>query len=769
VPWLTDTATRRDASGRPLSAAGRPLYRTVDLDRTLLGALARDARDLFDPARGTAVNLVRGASTLLGTRRPVTRSYAGEAAIEYRGYDAAGAALLDLAHAHLQLFASVEIGDSLAVLRSLLVDHEPVAARLTEALLRTADLGKAHPEAQLQPGAALHDDLVPVLHEILSVPGLAEDLLRALEDPAARPLGKRFGDLMTYRDPIDLDPFSQARTGSLVTPVDRGESDSGFNRSVMQRVLHLIHDSAGQRLCNRDGATITFSGFPVSSTFAPCELLFIDDLAVFYVQSIAYAKDSQGRVLHDSQGRPLPKARLPIDLPGYLEPFVTDQMMEAQSTIAGFRFHPTPEALNRVLFLSPAPRFISDVMNPAVCNDGDRYQTQHTGSLPALEIGGFYDAIRPIVQAFADRGREDLFVKVLVVLHRHWPSPRSLQHQSSNPQGHGYARGSDAHAWEPLVAEVLAEDQLWSALTSGASTINAIQTAGGRRAPEVLAAKARDVFGTRPGLAKRSGATTTTTEDGKPLTALSPYLLLADAYKLKRAQSATAGAEGELWQRGTSELLDVLARGESVGTAWRYRNPRFRGLAAAVIDFTARRLERHRAAGDLARWLSRDLPADLERILTGPVFAGVADLSLSLSAAPEARVALEALVVHLLGEGGPSAGVSLTVAADLLQWYASDTDLLPITRRIGKVIDPDKGLLDALLRLTGRARDADTGGAVAALLARLESPDARGRTVLSQLADSSTRIVSSPAAASSLPTSSRSTFGRPFESRLPAP
>lgn len=739
VPWKTD-ATRRDAAGRALNAAGRPLYRTVDLDRTVLAAVSRDARELFNPTKGTAVNLVRGASTLLGNRKTVRKSYPGAAALDYRGYDTSSAALLDLTHAYLSLLGEPDIGESLAVTRSLLVDHEPVAARLLEAMLATADLGKEFPDAKLEPGSALYDDLIPVVSQILAEPGLAEDVLRALEDPAVRPLGKRFADLMTYKDQIDYNGSTQAVTGSLRTPVDRTQPDSGFNRSLLQRILHLINDSAGHTLCNRPDATITFFGFPVSLPYDECELMRIDDLAVFYLQSIAYAKDSQGRVLHDSQGRPLPKARLPLNLPGYLSPFVTDAMMEDQSTIEGFRFHPTPQALNRVLFLDPQPDFLSDVMAPAECKDGDRYQTQHSGSLAALELNGMYDAIRPLVQAFADHDREDLFVAVLVVLHSHWPSKKSLQHQSNDPIGHGYAKRSDIHAWEPLVARVLNDDQLWSALTSGAATIDAIQAPSGRFAPEVLAAKARHVFSPRPGLAKRNGTTTSTTEDGHPIPVLSPYILLADAYKLKRTQLAAAGADGELWPSATGQLLDLLVRGESVGASWRYKNPRLRGLSASLIDFLERRLERHQALGDLDNWLARELPGDVERVLTGPVFAGAADLALSLSAAPEARAALEELLSSLNTDGTPGFDVHLTVTADLLQWYASDTDLLPITRRAGKAMDPEKGLGDATFKLVGRARDADTAGALAALLSRLESDYQPGRTALAQISDAISEV-----------------------------
>ena len=738
VPWLPETAPRRDAAGRALTSAGRPIYRTVDVDRTLLAALARDARELFSPTRGTALDLLRSSASLLGRRVTVRKTYTGGATLEYRGFEPAGSALLDMAHAYLQLLAEPDVDDSLALTRTLIVDHEPTAARLLEALLATADLGKQFPEAQLAPGSALYDDLIPVVNRILAVPGLTEDILRALEDPAMRGLGKRFRDLMTYKDSIDFDPDTQQVVGSMHTPVDRSQPDSGFNRSLLQRILHMLNDSAGHRFCNRDGAIITFFGFPTTFPYDECELLYIDDLAVFFVQSIAYAKDAQGRVLHDEHGRPLPKALLPIDLPGYLEPFVDDDLMEGQAGIDGFRFHPTPQALARTLFLSPPPDFIADVMDPAVCKDGDRYQSQHSGSLAALELNGTYDQIRPLVQAFADHDAERLFVDVLVVLHSHWPSRNSLQHQGTNPGGHGYAKRSDIHAWEPLVARVLEEDALWSALTSGAATLNAIQLPSGRMAPEVLAAKARHVFGPQ-GLAKRNGQTTSTTEDGRPITSLSPWHLLADAYKAKRTQLAAAPGEGELWQRAGGQVLDVLARGEAVGSSWRFRNPRFRGTVAAVADFLGRRIAAHRTTGDLGNWLGRELPGDLERIMTGPVYAGAADLVLSLSATPEARASLEELLVHLTTDA-TALDAAATVAADMLQWYACDADLVPLTRLLGKAIDPERGLVDALLDFAAKARAADDKGVVADLMARLEGEVVPGRTPLMQIVDSITEV-----------------------------
>src|SRR5262249_47988459 len=65
------------ADAAPRDAFGRAaLYRYVDVDRTLLGAVARDAFDLLSPSRGAGLDLLRASAVLLGARRTTTRAYA---------------------------------------------------------------------------------------------------------------------------------------------------------------------------------------------------------------------------------------------------------------------------------------------------------------------------------------------------------------------------------------------------------------------------------------------------------------------------------------------------------------------------------------------------------------------------------------------------------------------------------------------------------------------------------------------------------------------
>lgn len=78
----------------------------------------------------------------------------------------------------------------------------------------------------------------------------------------------------------------------------------------------------------------------------------------------------------------------------------------------------------------------------ALDRDGDRFDVQHAGTLPVLELDNFYDQVRPIVQAFVDAGAEQLFVDVMAVLHKHWSSAASSSTQTTDPAGANYAFGS---------------------------------------------------------------------------------------------------------------------------------------------------------------------------------------------------------------------------------------------------------------------------------------------------------------------------------------
>ncbi len=760
LPWPD-----RDDQGRPLDAAGgQLLYRYVDVDNTVLSAVSRDGVQLFDPGNGTALDLLRGASALLGPRVEATRTYDNGETLTYRGFDLDQSALLDMLFGFLQVMRDPAIYDVLDLARVLLVDKSAEVSRLAEAIIGAGRLGDAHPEAEIPADAPLWDDLIPVIQQVIARPALATGLMRALEQPQVKELGERFGKYLTYKDRFDINPSTHAVTGSFQTEVDHAVADSGYSRSLFQRLLHLINDSNGARLCNKQDARVVDPYIGITlGTYDECELVDIPNLAVFYIQSIAYARTAgglyicenaagafdgtttattpQGCVAQGGGRRPRPKADQSFNWGGFVEgsidAFGGDEFLEDTVGIAGFRTHPTPHALNRVLFLDPMPDYLTNVIDEVRDRDNQTYKSQHAGTLPVWELEGFYDQIRPVLQVFADNNAEQLFVDFMSALHKHWPTEDSISHQSVDPSAPDYVWGSGGNSYEPLMADILADRKLLDALVDVAPALDAV-TVNGKSYPTIARNAASFLLTPLGGLTDRRGNLTSTTVDGRPVAVLSPWQVLADAYVMKQGRMDVAGPEGEAWTDSIAEVIDVLARGQEVPTVgWQFRSPRFRGVAVALLDFLESRLQHHDEVGDRTAWLTTEMPQDLENALSGPVLAGAADFVLSLQADPDTRVQLESMMRYLVDEVelDETYRTSVTAVADLLQLAVSDADIAPLARVAGEALRADRGWLEAQLIFVRKARESDVNRALVTMLINMYAETRPGRTAVGDLID----------------------------------
>lgn len=815
-PGVADTAPR-DAQGRALTGPGAAtfLYQYLDLDGTLLAGATREAPALLDPVKDTTLGLAWGAQALLGPRMMQTRSYTGPggaaASITYNGFDTAQAPALDLLHAFVQLAGAPNADSVLASAATLLKgDLESPASRAVAAMLDTSDRGKRHAEAQLAATSTLFDDLVPLVTRVLRVPGLAQDLIAALQDPHVKGVAPMIARMMTAKNQLDFDhadvtgdPANNgARNFNLVTNldtvelVDRTQPDVDYNRSLMQRIAHLVHDSRDVTFCSKANARITT---PFVKTYpVRCTLFKINDLAMFYALSMAsasvvrppnpanptedpirfqttYSKSSFREQIIDPQ----------------VKAFASDSSLQGLVKIVGFTVYPTPRALNRALFLSTdstapdpgTPDFLRNTTEPITCTDGDRFIDVHAKSIFAWELpiadnpsgsntDTFYDAVRPLVDAFAkhdectsydanqncvldsqSHNAVQIFIDLLAVLHEHWASPQSSYfghtYQSADRAQPRFAFTDNAVSFEPLIAEVLNADLVPSmiGLAPTLSTFTVDGSAGGPRALPFLIEAMRYVFDpavTPSGLAYRNGATTTVQGDGHtPVPRATPFHLLADAFASKRAALAALSttAEGTLqankWKAATSVLIDEILTVDRVGDTWQFRNRRIHGITQLLIDFLRSRIRSHSTAGDLGAWVNRDLTSDITDKLTSPVVAALGDLAARLEHDDAARGQFYGLLNHLVNESGsdPMFQTVLTTTADQAQQFLDDRNLVPIAHALGAAMAPSKGIVDAQIALVKRSHDLDTDRALLTILRNLFRPGADGVHPASRLAD----------------------------------
>jgi hypothetical protein len=797
---VADSAPR-DSLGRALASSGTTatMYKYLDLDPTVIGGLAREGVALMDSKKDITLGLMHGASALLGPRKTQTKMYMDSAgammdAYTFEGFDIDQAAVLDMVHAFIQILGDPNASDTLLTAKTLLTKYEAESTRAIGAMLDASDRGKKYPNAKIPETSTLYDDLIPIVVRLLRVPGLFEDVMTALEDPKVRGFAPMIARLLVAKNQIDFDhangPHFPLVGGNValdsILPVDRTKPDVDWNRSLLQRIAHLIHSANGVPLCNKKDATVSMGPFTLAGPYAKCDLFEIDDLALFFILNMSSVKNDS-RYPSAYNGANFAAKIKPDGLRGFLDNSLGDIVLQGQTKITGFTRRPTPAALVRTLFLRPNEmrsldmQFLLDTMEPVATKDGELFFDVHDKSITAWETrlptnpngrlnDTFYDAVQPLVDAFAKhdecievnaqtgnctktRNAAKIFVDILATLHEHWGSPQSSYNgktfQSADPRQPRFAYPDNVVSYEQLLAEILSAGDLMPATLDLVPILNRMTidgTTATQPARPVLLAAARyllDPGATPPGVAYRNGATTTTTSDGKKvIPRATPYHLLADAYAHKRAAlAATDPAKANAWKAATSALVDQMLTVEVVNGKHRMKNRRVHAVTQILIDFLRDRLAMHAKKGDLDDWVHKQLTKDVTDVMGGPTFAALADFVSKVQTDTEARTQLYDLLQYLVDEAQSDLAfaTALTTLADQVQTMMADNDLVPILRVVGEALDPDggraQGAIDAQLTLVKKSRQMDDRKVLLTILRNLYRTAPDGTYPASTLAD----------------------------------
>lgn len=469
-----------------------------------------------------------------------------------------------------------------------------------------------------------------------------------------------------------------------------------------------------------------------------------------------------------------------------------DGALEKIVGIPGFNSYPGPEAAARLLFIKESnPKkaaFLRQTVDAGpcepkrpgtlCCNQNHAWQENHDGVLFALEKVHpqgkpgvtFFTAFRPVVQAFAkhsecalqdkggrclkERSAAKILVDLLAVLHRHWPT------KESRFFGKGYEaqnQHSGVVRYEPLIGKVLADPaiDLWGSTRMLAPVLSRLKIGGsgtdaGQDALPVVSNFLRwffDPAAPRLGgkLRFRDGRDAALRNDGQPAFRrtddpfivdilpdsdkgqVTPYYVLADAFRKKRERLHEDAQVEKRWQAAVSDLSDLFLPAQYSGS-WRFRNPRFRPVSLALLDFLRGRAAAHGRPGganDLRSWVTSTLPADLQQSLTGPLFAATFDLGARLAENDAARRGLQRLLGRLADPEQPGFQAVVTGTSDLLQLFLDDTDLVPIVRSLAPAFAPDQGPLLSTLTLMRRGRALDRDQVLLRMGKNLYQPDPR--------------------------------------------
>ncbi len=622
----------------------------------------------------------------------------------------------------------------------------------------------------------------------------------------------KFNDLISY-DPKNLNgPALNLTTGKaewMKTPVDRSKPATGNNRSALQRFLSLIVDTIGVTTCNKDGAVahaIGPGGIKVEvpllgGTFSECEVFKIDNMAAFYLDAM----------VNDPKGQLWIRSSFMRNGVGGLGE-ATVSVMEESSGIKGFwtsggstSLQPKPEWLNRLVFFDVTgdpklplnlqnpltQRFLADlngayigtsvcpertIPDPCVnndrscgpadkvkiapdgrvhglrnCREGDWLHQRSKNTIFTWEQFGFFEAMTPMLRAFTNRNREDLFLELAAATSKHWSDGSATPSECAIGPG-GQCPRTGMVAYEPIVAEVLATDVLPAlvnvskildgisikhcdavdakGLCTKTTTLSGIDVAARATRAALDPDYARSI-----GLKNRRGVATGRRNDGttNPQASIA-YLLtnaLSDIDEAFEQYGATHPEDKERlvqWRRARSQLADQFLGVAGSGSGSKFKNPTLPRMTPVLVELLRAQLWSRCPTSfvppyDRCKWATEELTTRMNAVVKGPAFAGALDLGDAVRRDPEARRELEQLLDYLLNSASGNEALPAVLASmnDAVMVLRDDTNLVPFyaivaealaaskTDASGKVTQ--KGLVDAntalLARISGKAFDKD--------------------------------------------------------------
>ncbi|MFO0714839.1 MAG: hypothetical protein U0353_33675 [Sandaracinus sp.] len=727
-------AIPRDASGRALDpSTGQRLYEYLDVDGTMLAGLVREAEPWFSGPTPVILDLTRGLPAMLGPSAMQSRTYGG-ATLRYQGYDTAQGPAFDTLYALAQTMRRPETADTLEAVRRLLDEHESEAAGVVHSAHFLISHGDDYPDAALEQPNVLWDDLTNLADGYTQQGELMEAILRSFTDDRSRRLGPVYAGLMRYRDSIDYDrsDVNAPPTGfPLDQRVDRAMPDVEGNESLMERSIALIDGLDGVRVCNKAGARLRIQllglnvAWPLFGSYDECELIEIDNVAEAYALAILGRYELE---LHDSTLSGL------LDLVEGIGILNVDDLLEQASGIHGLTRHPTPQALNRMVFWG------LDLRGEADCRDEDnvflaclfdRVHDRHgrdvidnySGTIFAWEQPGFYEGMAPLLEVLHDPrySRDSLgryqFGHLITTLYRHWPTHMHWRSQRTDPAASTFSHQENARSYEELVAEGFDTGpeygNLIENLVDATQLLDDMDMGGGRDGIDALADFVPALLSpaANPGLTTRSGETTIPWNDGSRTTGVTPLQLVLLA--LRNADATWASGEGatrvEAWRRGRDAIARQLLDTRTLGEGYQFVNRRGRAIVLLLLPFVLERLEHHRSAGDLDSWAS-DFTPDAEETLGGPLPVGLVRLLDQIQSEPEARDALVAFLAYLVSETSDNDAQLATLygAADLLQTLDDEGNITPILHALSVALAPNARTLAA-----GGAGEPETTASVA--------------------------------------------------------
>ncbi|HEY2515693.1 MAG TPA: hypothetical protein VGI39_32715, partial [Polyangiaceae bacterium] len=394
------------------------------------------------------------------------------------------------------------------------------------------------------------------------------------------------------------------------------------------------------------------------------------------------------------------------------------------------------------------------------CQDGDWLPQRGADTIFVWEQFGFFDAITPLLSAFATHGREDIFLDLMETLYRHWGDAQVLADEckltSDTTAKYQQCTHDGVVSYEPLLAQMFSGDILTALhdlepileketiqsctaadakthLCTAAKTLNGINVLANATRALVDPAQAQAAK-----LTDRHGAVTALRNDGSTNPQVTPIYLLTGALNAMdgafNAQTNPNPSDDRFaqWRLARSQLVDQFLKVDGTGANSSFDNVAIPKILPALLDMVRDQLVAHcpntfspapPAGFASCDWARKDLPNELVTTMHGPTFSATIDLLEALRTDAPSRAQLGQLLEYLLDSASDNDALAnlLASANDLVQLLTDDTNLVPLYQALAPALEPTthdaqgnilkKSAIDANLsllgRMSGRALDAN--------------------------------------------------------------
>jgi len=369
---------------------------------------------------------------------------------------------------------------------------------------------------------------------------------------------------------------------------------------------------------------------------------------------------------------------------------------------------------------------------------------------------GFYNAITPLLNAFINHGREDLFIGLMETMYRHWAdtlgSPDECTLSVDPTAKYQQCTKDGLVTYEPLLVNDFQGDiipalhDLEASLTTQTiphctatdpttNVCTAEQTYDGITVlANATQALVDPVQAKAIALTDRQGNVTGLRNDGTTNPQVTPIYLLTEA--LNNMDAAFANQVNPdptddrfaQWRLARSQLVDQFLTIDGTGEGSTFDNVATPKFVPTLIDVTRAQLfaqcpTTFTAPFTRCAWARDQFASELGNVMHGPTFAATMDVLDALRRDSNSRAQMGNLVQYLLDAASQNDALPNLLAStnDIIQVMKDDTNLVPFYQALASAFVPtqtnaqgqitQKSVVDANLallgRISGRALDAN--------------------------------------------------------------